>query len=251
MTKDPDGRPPTLARWSYHPDLVSREPDPNGDGTIEPSNRPAGKPIDDRETRAIVERVLAGDREAFRFIVERESTAVVRACHRVLGDVHDAEDAAQELFVTAYRSLATWRGEGPLGAWIARIAVRIALRHAARRRPMARIDPLADGSATLGDNATNPGDQASRAALLSGALAAVHTHDPAALAVRGEREGAVRQAVAGLAEPYREIVALQFFGDLSLNEIAEVSGRPLGTVKTHLHRGLMKLRDDLSVAAIR
>ena len=194
--------------------------------------------------------MLRGDRDAFRHLVERESTTVVRACHRVLGNVHAAEDAAQESFVTAYRSLATWRGEGPFGAWLARIAVRIALRHAARRRPMARIDPLADGSASMGAGQSTVADQASRAALLSGALAAADRHDPAALAVRGEREVAVRAAVAGLAEPYREVVALRFFGDLSLAEIAAVSGRPLGTVKTHLHRGLLRLREDLAVAAI-
>ena len=207
--------------------------------------------MDDREARDIVDRVLHGDREAFRLLVERESTSVVRACHRVLGDVHDAEDAAQESFVTAYRSLATWRGDGPFGAWIARIAVRIALRHAGRRRPMARIDPLVDGSAGQAAGYTSAADQASRAALLSSALAAADTQDPAALAVRGEREVAVRAAVAGLAEPYREVVALRFFGDLSLAEIATVSGRPLGTVKTHLHRGLLRLRESLAVTALR
>ena len=84
-----------------------------------------------------VDAVLAGDRDAFRVLVERESAAVVRACHRVLGDLHEAEDAAQEAFVTAFRSLAGWRGDGPFGAWLTRIAVRIALRRraeAARRR---------------------------------------------------------------------------------------------------------------------
>ena len=73
-------------------------------------------------------------------------------------------------------------------------------------------------------------------------IAAAATHDPAALAVRAEREAAIRAAVAGLDEPYREVVVLRFFGDLSLAEIALVSDRPVGTVKTHLHRGLQRLR---------
>src|SRR5215813_4373038 len=76
----------------------------------------------------VVRAVLDGDREAFRVLVDRESTQVVRACYRVLGDMHEAEDVAQETFVTAYRSLATWRGDGPFGAWLARIAVRLAVR---------------------------------------------------------------------------------------------------------------------------
>lgn len=206
--------------------------------------------MDDAEARTVVDAVLRGDRDAFRILVERESTTVVRACHRVLGDVRDAEDAAQEAFVTAYRSLASWRGEGTFGAWMARIAVRVSLRQASRRRPMTWIDPIAAESADPGQ-ARTPADRASRSALMSGALDAAGVQDPAALAVRGEREGAVRAAVAGLDEPYREVVALRFFGDLSLAEIAAVSGRPLGTVKTHLHRGLGRLRDSLAAEATR
>lgn len=249
MTYDPDGPALPPSGWSYHRGQPPFEPDRIGDQAIESTTRLAAQSVDDGEARDIVAAVLRGDRDAFRRLVERESTSVVRACHRVLGDVHDAEDAAQEAFVIAYRSLATWRGEGTFGAWIARIAVRVALRHAARRRPMASIDPLADGPTA--DMALSPADRASRAALLTGALDAAPTHDPAALALRGEREVAIRAAVADLDEPYRETVALRFFGDLSLLEIASVSGRPLGTVKTHLHRGLLRLRESLAVAAVR
>ncbi len=198
----------------------------------------------------MVDAVLRGDRDAFRVLVERESTSVVRACLRVLGDLRDAEDAAQESFVTAFRSLDTWRGEGTFGAWMSRIAIRVALRQASRRRPVTRIDPLTVESDTDAFTRT-PADRASRAAFAAGALDAAGGQDPAAIAVRGEREVAVRSAVAGLEEPYREVVALRFFGDLSLSEIASVSGRPLGTVKTHLRRGLGRLRDSLAAEALR
>src|SRR5689334_8212329 len=76
----------------------------------------------------VVQAVLDGDRDAFAILVDREAAAVVRACQRVLSDLHEAEDVAQEAFVTAYRSLASWRGEGPFGAWLTRIAVRLAVR---------------------------------------------------------------------------------------------------------------------------
>jgi RNA polymerase sigma-70 factor (ECF subfamily) len=62
------------------------------------------------------------------------------------------------------------------------------------------------------------------------------------LTVRAERAADVRASVAALPEPYREVVILRFFGELSLEEIARQVDRPLGTVKTHLHRGLLKLR---------
>ena len=184
--------------------------------------------------RAIVESVLAGDRDAFRILVEREAGPIVRACHRILGDLHEAEDAAQEAFVIAYRSLASWRADGPFGAWLTRIAVRIAIRQAGRRKSVTWLD--------VGDDASASTDAGVSASLTAASMAAAGRTDPYALTVRAERASAVRTAVAGLPDPYREVVMLRFFGELSLEEIAREVDRPLGTVKTHLHRGLLRLR---------
>jgi len=181
--------------------------------------------------------VLAGDRDAYRRLVERESSSVVRVCYRVLGDLHEAEDASQEAFVTAFRSLASWRGEGPFGAWLGRIALRVALRVAGRRKPVAWIDPTHPESHDDGRGPT--------ATILQASLANVASHDPALLTLHAERAATVRAAVSRLDEPYREVVALRFFADLSLAEIATETSRPLGTVKTHLHRGLLRLRPAL------
>ena len=197
----------------------------------------ADRNLADDEARVAVASVLAGDRDAFRVLVERESRSVVRTCYRILGDLHEAEDAAQEAFVIAYRALGTWRGEGPFGAWLSRIAVRIAVRRSGRRRSVAWIDPRPPDGGDRGS-----GGWVSEAALVR---AMGHAPDPAQLAVRAERAAAIRSAVAGLDDPYREVVAMRFFADLSLAEIAAASGRPLGTVKTHLHRGLARLRRDL------
>ena len=182
----------------------------------------------DPNEQAIVRAVLAGDRDAYRELVERESGSVIRTCHRILGDLAEAEDVAQEAFVTAYRALGAWRADGPFGAWLARIAVRLATRRASTRRQVVWIEP---------------GDQASVPASGDGMVAG--RTDPLQATLRGEREAAVRTAVAELREPYREVVALRFFAERSLQEIADTTGRPLGTVKTHLRRGLALLRSSL------
>ncbi|MEO8252540.1 MAG: RNA polymerase sigma factor [Chloroflexota bacterium] len=168
------------------------------------------------DDRALIDAVLAGDRDLFRVLVEREQVTVYRTCLRILGRPHDAEDATQESFVIAYRSLGSFRGEGPLGGWLLRIAIRQAYRRLGQRRETSELKQEMSIGA--------PGS------------------DPLAVTLAGERERAVRLAVAALSDPYREVVALRFFGELSLNEIAVATRRPLNTVKTHLRRGLERLR---------
>ncbi len=187
------------------------------------------------DDRTIVEAVLAGDRNAYRVLVDREGPAVVAACARILGDRAEAEDVAQEAFVIAYRSLGTWRADGAFGAWLSRIAVRLAIRRSSQRRQVTWLDPLAA-------EADQPGQDRFRTMSTTDAV------DPAQTLLRTERDARIRSAVASLDEPYREVVALRFFAERSLAEIALATDRPLGTVKTHLHRGLARLRRALEEA---
>ncbi len=170
------------------------------------------------DDRALVRAVLDGDRDAFRPLVEREAVAVYRACLRIMGEPADAEDVAQESMVIGYRSLASFRGDGPLGAWLVRIATRQAYRRLAQRRDTADLAAIPEPAG---------------ANLLAEPLGAL---------IATERARELRAGVASLPEPYRETVALRFFGELALDEIAAATGRPLNTVKTHLRRGLERLR---------
>ena len=199
------------------------------DQTVDAERR-SGAPTDDRR---LVDDVLGGDRDAFRRLVDREGPALVAACARVLGDRTEAEDVAQEAFVIAYRSLGTWRGDGSLGAWLARIGVRLAVRRAGQRRQVVWLDPLAADADPTGSERFRT------------SVAGSDAIDPAQRAIRTERDAQLRSAVASLDEPYREVVALRFFAERSLAEIATATNRPLGTVKTQLHRGLARLRQAL------
>jgi len=185
-----------------------------------PSGAPVRQPVRVTDDELVLA-ITSGDRDAFATLVEREALMVYRVCYRVLGSVSDAEDAAQETFVQAYRALATFRGEGSLAGWLRRIATRQALREAGRRRLTTPLDPTAPGA---------PFTDAT---------------DPARVLISAQAAEDVRLAVGRLPEPYRETVVLRYLGELSLEEIAHATGRPLGTVKTHLQRGLARLRDAL------
>ncbi|MBA3777839.1 MAG: sigma-70 family RNA polymerase sigma factor [Chloroflexi bacterium] len=177
-----------------------------GDGEAEPYDE-----------GATVRAAAQGDREAFRILMERHAEIVYRVCYRVLTDPQEAEDATQETFLTAYRSLNTFRGEGTLRGWLSRIASRRSLARRARRRDAVPLEAVSE----LPDRA-----QA----------------DPVDAALTAERRQALLREVADLPDQQREVITLSYFAELSLSEIAAATGRPLGTVKTHLHRGLERLR---------
>ncbi len=170
---------------------------------------------------ALARALARKDEAAFHTLVDQQASAVFRTCYRVLGSVEDAEDAVQETFVLAYRALGSYRGDGPPGAWLARIAVRESWR---RSRMRAR--------------------DASRTAPLDDVLEAT-TPDPTdviRMVLATEEQVEVRRAVAQLPDPYREVVSLRFLADSSVADIAQVTGRPEATIKTQLYRGLARLR---------
>ncbi|MEO5884023.1 MAG: sigma-70 family RNA polymerase sigma factor [Candidatus Limnocylindrales bacterium] len=179
------------------------------------------------EDRALADAVLGGDREAFRVLVEREAASVLGACRRVLGDAADAEDAAQEAFLIAYRKLGAYRGDGPLGGWLMRIAIREARDRALRRRPTTSL--------------TNDDDLP----LSVPGLTAAATEGPEASVESGERSKRIHAALADLPEHYRDAVRLRYLDELSFQEISAATGRPEPTVRTHVHRGLARLRASL------
>jgi RNA polymerase sigma-70 factor (ECF subfamily) len=182
------------------------------------------------DDRQLVDAVLAGDGEAFRFLVERESRPLLAVCRRILRDPMEAEDAAQEALLQAYRALGTYRGDGSFGAWLARIGVRIATVRLVERRAVMQL---------LGPDC----DQATLQFSTEG--------DPEGSAVDAERRRAIRDAIAALPVDQRRVVALRFLGELSIQEIANITQRPAGTVKSRLHRGIDALREHLTTRAMR
>jgi len=163
--------------------------------------------------------VLAGDPDAYRALVERESRSVIGLCTAILGNAEDGQDVAQDAFVQAYRSLPGYRGDGTFGAWIGRIAKRMAISRAVERQR--RLEEPAGPELRASDGRTNPEGQI----------------------VRLEHSEQIRKAVDSLPADQRDVVAMRFYQDMSIEKIAVATGTPAGTVKSRLHRGLARLRD--------
>jgi RNA polymerase sigma-70 factor, ECF subfamily len=148
---------------------------------------------------------------------------------RVVADRADAEEVAQDTFARAYWALAGYPAERVaamrLRPWLAQIAVNLARNRLRRRPPAAR--PLEDGDGQ------------------PLAVAAPSAAEPAAVAERGQDRELLAELLAALPRGWREAVVLRHVEGLPYAEVAEVLGRPVGTVKTHVHRGVRQLREHL------
>jgi len=166
--------------------------------------------------------------------VERFQRPVFTLIARMVGEPATAEDLAQETFLKAFRRLATYDRERRFSSWLFKIAHNTTLDHLRRRGP--ETVPL-----------ERPEDDEGGGGLAA-VLADESLRSPEAAAQRGDLAAALGAAVGALRPEYREIVLLRYQEGLAYQEIAEVAGLPLGTVKTHLHRARRELMAALGAA---
>ncbi|WP_239456341.1 RNA polymerase sigma factor [Nocardioides solisilvae] len=174
----------------------------------------------------------AGDEEMLAVAYRRWSSLVHTVALRALGDHHEAEDVTQQVFVSAWRSRHTLVAtDHALPAWLIGITKhRIADRRAERARDAHKVAAAA---------AQVPGEQAE---LTGGPAAGRGGADPEGGVVD---RLVVAQQLDSLGEPRRTILRLAFQADLTHEQVAERLGLPLGTVKSHVRRGLVQLRQTL------
>ena len=163
------------------------------------------------------------DTAAFERFWQPHRPRVWRLVARLAGRVDLADDLTQEVSLRAFQGFGTFRNGATGTTWLYRIAVNVVLRHRERLRPS--FLPL---------------DHAEAAAL----PAAPHA-GPEASALRGELQARVWAALDRLPEDTRAALILQVYEQLKYREIAEVLNIPLGTVKSRLHSGMARLREEL------
>jgi RNA polymerase sigma-70 factor, ECF subfamily len=187
-----------------------------------PSTAAGDEELDDA---AIVDRVVAGDREAFRLLVERHQHRVFRLALRLSGgDSERAEDLSQEAFLRAYRGLAAFEHGSKFSTWLHRITVNVAISAARKRRAAKR------GRTTLSLDAPLFGDEDRKHEH------AVANPGPAHEVVTEESRRAVLQAVETLEPGLRKLVVLVHLEGQSYEVAAEILSIPIGTVRSRLHR---------------
>ena len=178
----------------------------------------------------VVTQALVGHQLAAREIVRRYQRPVFNLIVRMVQDAGTAEDLAQETFVKVFRSLQTFDVRLRFAAWILKIAHNTTLDYLRRHRPhLVPLDaPFQGGEGTLADQLADSRRRVTRA--IGGAPA---TEGGAG---RGDRSPQAR---------YRRVLVLRYQEDLDYAEIAEITGTPLGTVKTFLHRARQALACEL------
>jgi RNA polymerase sigma-70 factor (ECF subfamily) len=176
---------------------------------------------------AAVAQVLAGDRDAFRVLVERHSRSLFRVAFRMTGNENDAEEVVQETFLRAYRNLSRFEQRANFGTWLYRIAIncahdlrRVRQKHDERREPeredeegMERMDTLPSG---------DPG--------------------PDRVVFSREVQRRVAAAMEGLGQLERAAFVLRHFEGYSIEEIGRTLGLRESATKNSIFRAVQKLR---------
>jgi len=166
----------------------------------------------------LVRRAVGGDPSAFARLMERHERRVYNLCLRLVGDVDDASDATQEAFLTAYRRLSSYRGEAAFTTWLHRVAVNASY-DLLRKRGRAPV---------LASSRDGPAEEE------RGAPAPDHAEETTDAID-------VQRALLAIPEEFRAALVLHDAQDVPVQQVADILGVPVGTVKSRLHRGRVAL----------
>ncbi len=192
--------------------------------------KPAGEP---REEAVLIRAFCGGDKAAFDSLVLKHKDRVFNLCYRLLGDYEEANDSAQETFIKVYGSLKKFRFESAFSTWLYRIAVNTCknkLKSSAfrQKRKMVPLDNPVLGNRTPSNREIQDESQS-----------------PAMELEKKERMKVIQEAINALPPEQKEVVTLRDIEGFSYEEVAEITGFNLGTVKSRLARARQDLRKKL------
>jgi RNA polymerase sigma-70 factor (ECF subfamily) len=182
--------------------------------------------------RLLLARLRERDEQAFREIVRQYENKVFGLVYRMLGNRPEADDVTQEVFITVFKNIESFRGEAKFSTWLLRIAANQAknrIKHLARR-PTEGADPDDVSQLRALPDRPSPPVQAQIAS-------------PDAMLEAAETDKLVQQAIANLDDDQRLLVEHRDVQELSYQEIEEITGLPEGTIKSRLHRARMAIKE--------
>ncbi len=179
---------------------------------------------EERSEWECVQKVQGGDADAFETLVRRHEKKIFNLLYRWLGDYDEAAEAAQEVFLSAFRAIKRFRGDSSFATWLYRIGVN----HAKNRQKSLQVARQRQQATEVSDA---PGDPAS---------------DPAAGVEQRERHDLVQRGLNDLDADDALIILLHDLQEFRYEEISETLDIPLGTVKSRLHRARQALRAKLA-----
>jgi len=179
----------------------------------------------------LAKRVAAGDGKAFEQLMRRYNQALFRTARAILRDDAEAEDALQEAYLQAYRTLGAFRGEAKLSTWLARVVANEALQRLRKGARRAAIVPIQAGMASeeLEQLPDSRMDQ-----------------QPEAGAERAQVRKLLERRIDALPDAYRPVFVLRAVEELSVEETAKVLGIPEATVRSRFFRAKSLLREALA-----
>jgi RNA polymerase sigma-70 factor (ECF subfamily) len=197
-------------------------------------NEEIKKPVEEaKEDAVLIRDFCAGDKAAFDSLVLKHKDRLFNLCYRLLGDYEDANDSAQETFIKVYQSLKKFKLESAFSTWLYRIAVNTCknkLKSSAFRQKRKMV-PLEN---PISANRSSPSRDIQD-----------DSHSPAMALEKKERMRVIQEAINALPAEQREVVTLRDIEGFSYEEVAEITGYNLGTVKSRLARARLSLRKKL------
>lgn len=180
--------------------------------------------------RRIIQDVKKGDQQAFAELVELYKDKVYQISYRMVGNVHEAQDIAQEAFLRAYMNIETYDVDRKFSTWLFRIVTNLSIDRLRKKKPDYYMDQEVEGTTGL---------------TLSSQIAATDEL-PEDQVITYELQDWIQGEILNLPSKYRSAIILKYIEDLSLKEISDVLDLPIATVKTRIHRGREALRKRLS-----
>jgi RNA polymerase sigma-70 factor, ECF subfamily len=181
--------------------------------------------LDDEE---LVAKSIGGDADSFNELILRWERPIYALAYRTIGREEDARDVCQETFLRAFRALPGFRGQAKFSSWLYRIALNLCRDWIRRERRAPVVQPPEDVD------------------LMELAAAAEPSESIEDLVARKDLSRIVEHAMAMLPEEQRTAIVLKEYHGLTFQEIADLVGCPLSTVKTRLYQGLSVLRRELA-----